>query len=126
RRAINVRPGGGLDPYVLYTRPGTRTPTVTVRCLDERGRPRGRPVEDSDAETVEAGQSLIAVMGNSRGVDELPTLPGFAVPGNTQLSNLRVVKVRSGGSFSSDSGLPGKWYGYDAAEAIVLDTNDAS
>lgn len=108
----------------VYVRPGTRMPTFRVQALDREGRPRGKGVELSDPEPVEPGQVLIATLGNPRGVDEVPTLPGFSSSG-VQPPQVHVAKVRPGSAFTPD-GLPDRWYGYDAAQAVVLDTNDVA
>ena len=57
------------------------------------------------------------------GVDQVPKLPGFATPsGDGSGGAGREVAVAR---LEPQAGLmPGRWYGYDAAEAIVIDTDD--
>jgi hypothetical protein len=121
RQPIEVPADNGLHTYTAYVRPGTRNPSFLVRARDERGRVRGKEVNEENAETADATQTVIGILGNPRGVDEILTLPGFAPGSNPanrmQESDFRVIRFRT-------EALPGRWYGYDAAEMIVLDTND--
>jgi len=46
-------------------------------------------------------------------------LPGFATDRTTSGREATVARIDP-----SVGSIPGRWYGYDAAEMIVLDTND--
>ncbi|MBX6314833.1 MAG: hypothetical protein IRY99_18230 [Isosphaeraceae bacterium] len=105
--------------FVVYVRPGTRNPTISARVVDESGRTRSNLLEDNDLGWVEAGQLLIGTLGNPSGVEEVPGLPGFSGP-NSGAGNSELVVTR----IRVPEGMPGRWYGYDACEAVILDTND--
>ena len=68
-------------------------------------------------------EKLILIFGQPLGVDQLPTLPGFAVGGKGEsgpgTSELIITRMEP----DSDQ-IPGRWYGFDAAQTIVIDTDD--
>ena len=68
-------------------------------------------------------ENLILTLGRPQGVETMVELPGFKVaarmPNNAGVEEIVTARIDAeGGS------MPGRWYGYDAARAIVLDTND--
>ena len=72
-------------------------------------------------------ESLILTMGRPQGVESLPELPGFQQGGQI---GPNVARRKTGGEIylaridPQMGRLPGRWYGYEAARAIVLDTGD--
>ena len=117
--------------YTAYVRPGSRDPDLTIRLLDSRGRRVASASQESvmpQPPTVLMPQEmLILTMGQPKGVEMLPELPGFQ-RGGQSAPNAGGRKV--GGEIvlarldSQVGRLPGRWYGFDAARAIVLDTGD--
>jgi len=115
---------GGFATFVTYVRPGVVNAELTIRVLDDRMRDQTggiRADEKASKSTndLAPSQSLLLTIGNPSGVNEVPTLSGFAGPRNTSIPDLVVAEIKTVGS------LPSRWYGYDAASAVVLDTNDS-
>ena len=116
-------PAGGSVRYVTYARPGSRDPSFVVRLYDESGRRRAES-DNANAKTLSPimpDETLLLTLGKPSGVDQVAGLPGFGnktdlSPGQQELT-VAHVEPQSGT-------LPGRWYGYDAADAIVIDTND--
>ncbi|HEX8200667.1 MAG TPA: hypothetical protein VF590_09280, partial [Isosphaeraceae bacterium] len=76
----------------------------------------------AEADTVaalDAGHTLILTLGHPSGVDQVMALPEFKNELGTGLAEAVIVTP-----VSVPEGIPAVWYGYDAAEVIVLDTND--
>ena len=128
RQPVDVAPGE-LARVVSYARPGSRDPNFLVRLYDERGRQKGQAVDGS--RLTQLGpllpeEMLLLTLGKPQGVEQIPGLPGFSADTKTNENpnpnetgaELNVAR------FDSFGGLPARWYGYDAAEAVVLDTND--
>ena len=68
-------------------------------------------------------EMLILTLGQPMGVDQVPTLPGFAAGGKAE-TTAGVAEVVVARVESQDDQIPGRWYGFDAAHAIVIDTGD--
>jgi hypothetical protein len=110
-----------------YARPGAHDPEITIRLLDQGG---GRVASLSQAALLRdppvpimPNETLILTMGRPTGVEAIADLPGFknAGPGNPRGTGEQIVVARidvQGGM------MPGRWYGYDGASTVVVDTND--
>ena len=70
---------------------------------------------------MRADETLLLTLGQPQGVEEIPGLPGFGA-GQRQAGPARSTVARLGSELTRS--MPGRWYGYDAAEAVVVDTND--
>ena len=68
-------------------------------------------------------ENLILTLGRPQGVETMVDLPGFKVAAKTPYGGAgeEIVTARID---TQNGSVPGRWYGYDAARAIVLDTND--
>ncbi len=113
-----------------YARPGGRDTEFTIRVLDSRGRRLFEADQEhsmaAPPEPIMPDEALILTMGQPAGVDQLPTLPGFAPGGTRQQGSsgpaaTEIVLVRI--DVEADQ-VPGRWYGFDAAQAIIVDTDD--
>jgi hypothetical protein len=115
------------ERFTAYARPGSRDPEITIRLFDEKGyrvanfseavMMRDPPVATMPDETV------ILSLGRPQGLDAIAGLPGFKSGGaaTDRSPGEQIVTARidvQGGM------LPGRWYGYDAAGVIVIDTSD--
>lgn len=109
-------PANETRPVLVYARPGDPTASFRVEVLDDRGRRRAGASNDS-ALWLEPDQIVLASIGNPGGLDLLPGMPEFLTGDATQASRLHVSRLRV------PEGIPDRWYGYDAAEALVLDLN---
>ncbi len=117
--------------FTAYVRPGSRDPNLTIRLLNSSGRTVGVATQDAvmpqPPTVLMPHESLILTMGQPQGVELLPDLPGFQKGGQAGPYN---VSRKAGeeiylARIDSQMGrLPGRWYGFDAARAIVLDTGD--
>jgi hypothetical protein len=124
RQRVEVPPRGS-QRFVTYARPGSRDPEFTIRLLDPRGRRAAPDVQGATAaqlSPIQADETLILTLGKPQGVDQVPRLPGFDVGQNPRSAGQSEVTVAGVDALSGQ--LPGRWYGYDAASAVVLDTND--
>lgn len=110
--------------YTVYTRPGTNDPDFEIRLLDASRRVRPIQVNGTSLarfDHLPADVTLVLTIGNPQGVDQVPALPGFATDKNQADHGVSVARVDA-----ASGHVPGRWQGYDAARAVVLDTNDAT
>jgi hypothetical protein len=122
RQAIDV-PARATVPVVTYIRPGTDHPELLLRFIDQRGRRVAVVSGDSLAlklDPMHPEETLLLALGNPEGVDLITKLPGFST--EKDQSGSREINVARFDTLATS--LPGRWIGYDAVEAIVLDTND--
>ena len=124
RQTVDV-PAKGTSRVVSYARIGSRDPNLLIRFRDQDGKLVGQTLDGSNAvqfDTILPGESLIVTLGKPQGVELVPTLPGFSneksATGGNELTIARIDTT------SNSAGLPARWYGYDAADAIVVDTDD--
>ena len=124
RQPIDVASGESLL-LTSYGRPGGRDTEFTVRIVDSQGR---RVLEAPQAltmskppQSIMPDESVILFLGQPMGIDQIPKLSGF-VDGSqppSQAPGTRVVLERIE---SQGDQLPGRWYGFDSAHAVVIDT----
>ena len=72
-------------------------------------------------EALMPNENLILTLGRPQGVETIVDLPGFKVAARTPYGGAgeEIVTARID---AQNGSIPGRWYGYDAARAIVLDT----
>jgi hypothetical protein len=110
-----------------YIRPGGRDPDVTIRFYDERGRWLAEREQDRTMPTpprsVMPAESVVVIAGQPQGIDQVPAAAGFRQAGSTTANagDAEIVLTRL--EVDGDR-IPGRWYGYDGALAVVLDTSD--
>src|SRR5262249_24324953 len=104
-------------------------PELTIRLLDRQGRRVAGASQDAllpqPPASLMPDETLILTMGRPQGVEMIPDLPGFQpggqAPGAPRRAAAGIVVAR----IDAQTGrLPGRWYGFDAARVIVLDTDD--
>jgi hypothetical protein len=125
RQRVEV-PAHGSQRVVTYARPGSRDPDFTIRLLDDRGRRVAPDVTGSSSvqiNPIDADDDVVLAFGKPQGVEQVPGLAGFQVGPNGRGGNSTSALVVAGLD-ALGGHLPGRWYGYDAATAVVLDTND--
>ncbi|WP_205679076.1 hypothetical protein [Aquisphaera insulae] len=117
---------GATNTFTTYARPGGREAEFTLRLLDAQGNrvleAREEQFLRTPPQALQPAEMLLFTLGQPMGVEQIQHLPGFGpnapgVAGGT--SSLAIQRIES-----PETSLPGRWYGYDAARAIVLDTND--
>ncbi|MBV8555739.1 MAG: hypothetical protein JO116_09245 [Planctomycetaceae bacterium] len=108
--------------FTVYVRAGTIEPEFTIRLYDRRGRLRGGAIGSSLAriDAIGPDEILLLTLGQPQGVEGIPALPGFGEDKSKPGQEVRVARLGSG----PREAMPGRWYGYDAARAVVVDTND--
>lgn len=110
--------------FVSYARPGDRNPEFTVRVFDEHGKRAANDYSTTSTgvalNPVQPDGTLLITLGKPAGVELIPSLPDFNATQSQGLSETAVGTIDTMGSAT----LPGRWYAYDAATAIVLDTGD--
>jgi len=114
---------GQTQRYTLYARPGTIDPDFELRLIDpSRGIRTARISARSVAKQIDScfpTDPVVLTLGNPQGVEKIPQLPGYTSASTTGSRRVVVGKIDAAGG-----NLPGHWQGYDAARAVVLDTND--
>ncbi len=113
----------GFATFVTYVRSGSRSPEMSLRVRDENGRPVTRGIDvlnrNPRLNQLDSGQILLVTVGDPRGVSDIPTLSGFQ-GGSSSTVGTEMVIAR----IEKPEQIPGRWYGFDAVEALVLDTSD--
>jgi hypothetical protein len=126
RMAVEVGPGKS-ERYTAYVRPGGRDPEIEVRLIDANGRRAGGALQSTvmpqAPEALMPNENLVLTVGHPQGVETMVELPGFKVSARSPYGGA-VEEIVTARIDTASGSLPGRWYGYDAARAIVLDTND--
>jgi hypothetical protein len=115
--------------FTGYVRPGSRDPDLTIRLLDREGRWVANASQDTvmprPPVPLMPDEALILTMGRPQGVELIPELPGFQKGGQPTMSPRRAGDEFVTARIDAQAGrLPGRWYGFDAARAIVIETGD--
>jgi hypothetical protein len=117
------------ERFTAYARPGSREPEFTVRLLDARGRRVGGASQSMampvPPDSIMPYENLILTMGRPQGVEAIAQLPGFK-GGAPSRSNSGLEEIVTARIDTQGGSVPGRWYGYDGARAIVVDTGDKS
>ncbi len=115
------------ERFTAYARPGSREPEFTIRLSDRNGRRIGGALQSmvmpAAPEAIMPDETLLLTLGRPQGVESIAELAGFkgAVRGPSDTGGQEIVTARidaQGGS------MPGRWYGFDAARAVIVDTGD--
>lgn len=121
RQPVDV-PAAELTRIVAYTRPGSGNVEVSLRLIDDRGRVAARARSSTLGVTTDPvlpEEPLLIAMGQPQGLELIERLPGFNAERKRGLSSVTLARVDP-----TLGPAPGRWYGYDGALAVVLDTND--
>src|SRR4051794_27572723 len=127
-QAVDIAPGETHE-FPVYIRQGKIGAEIEVRVRDRNGRPLARvTLPSDDLNELVAEETLLVTLGRPMGVE---LIPGFlsgqkesATPPPTAVENTSGVAVaRIGGGLGGR--WPGSWMGFDAADAIVIATNDS-
>ena len=128
--AQSVRVGTESTRIVAYTRPGSPSGALAVRFVKD-----GRRVASTDLDTISPNKSptrlfadeiAVLALGKPQGVELMPGLPGFnggrtaSAGSGSSASSVEVVRPQG----LDGNTLPGRAWGYDAYDAVVVDTND--
>jgi hypothetical protein len=121
RREVDLPPSA-FDTVTLYTRPGSQHGEMIVSVWDQSHRRRIASKRiDLFAGALDPQQTALLTLGNPRGVTEVPLPVADPSPNSTNVQEQPIVVLAPA---SLPNGVPGRWYGYDGIDAIVLDTND--
>jgi hypothetical protein len=113
----------------MYARPGSRDPELTIRIFDAEGHrvssTSSAVVMKQQPSPIMPSESVILTLGQPLGLNAILDLPGFkkgtpTADGQRGLED-ELIFERIDGLVAS---MPGRWYGYDAAQVIVIDTAD--
>jgi hypothetical protein len=126
RQPVDI-PAAESSSFTLYGRPGGQDAEFTISLLDSRGRRvlevRQERFMSSSPEIILPDEMVIMTLGQPMGIDQVPNLPGFEQGGQGQsrpgAAELVVTRIDP-----QANPLPGRWYGFEAAHAIVIDTDD--
>jgi hypothetical protein len=129
RQVVDIAAGESRR-FTAYARAGTIDAEIEARVFDERGRRQGSAIKGSGPglTVIMPSESLLVALGKPQGVEMIPGFlsgqregtEGTKPVGASNESGVEVARV--GGGLGEH--WPGSWMGYDAAEAIVIDTND--
>ncbi|WZO99967.1 hypothetical protein EP7_001585 [Isosphaeraceae bacterium EP7] len=120
RQPVDVAPGETRS-VTGYVRSGGHDGEIQVRLVDTGGRARftgSSAGSSSGANALLPDDTLVLLLGNPQGVEGVSTLPGFSNVNTSIVKRFEALKLDA-----PEQELPGRWYGYDAAEAVVLDGN---
>jgi hypothetical protein len=125
RLPVALNSAAELRSFAGYIRPGAPNAEVVVRLRDPGGRAATRDAHLDDRSKkppaiLDPGQMMIVALGNPQGVAELPALAGFSGTAENLGRPAEIVVVHP----RVPEGLPARWYGFDAASVVVLDTDD--
>jgi hypothetical protein len=116
------------ERFTAYARPGSRQPEFTIRLLDENGRRVGGASQDTlmpqAPESIMPNETLVLTMGRPQGVESIKDLPGFQTSAARTNYRNALPEVLTARIDPQTGSMPGRWYGYDAAQAVVIDTAD--
>jgi hypothetical protein len=121
RREVDLSPSA-FDTIALFARPGSQHGEMTVSVWDQSHRRRIASKRlDLFAGALDPQQTALLALGNPRGVTEVPLPIADPSPTSTNVQEQPIVVLAPG---ALPHGIPGRWYGYDGIDAVVLDTND--
>jgi hypothetical protein len=117
--------------FTAYIRPGSRDTDLTIRLYDRDRRRVANVPQDAvlpqPPVPLMPQETMILTMGHPQGVEAIMQLPGFQegakaqAPGAAPPASDPLVVSRIDPRVGR---LPGRWYGYDAARTIVVDSAD--
>jgi hypothetical protein len=124
---------GESTRLTAYTRPGSVSGELAVRFVDSAGVVKASFTFDSlrpnnPLGVIYSDDIAVLGLGKAQGIELLPGLPGLnggrnLLNGQNTTSAASVVEVLKLTGLDANL-LPGKAIGYDALDAIVVDTND--
>src|SRR5262249_5784120 len=125
RQVVDVLPGES-KPFTLYARPGSGDPEFVLRLYNQVGRRVAEGSSDALAKLDPLQQAeVLLTLGSPQGVELIPKLPGFNADAQNTPTQGRAPGIRDIVVARPDAMagmLPGRWLGYDAVDAVVLDT----
>ncbi len=120
RQVVEV---GAREPAVHHLRASrderSRVHDPAPRPARPAARERGRLVAAAGRRDA-PDETLLLTLGQPQGVEGIPGLPGFGADNDKPGQEVTVARLGS----ELTRSMPGRWYGYDAARAVVIDTND--
>ncbi len=129
---VQVAPGAS-QRVTAYVRPGSLDPDFAMlRFIDPQKQRKAAPdvvignlLGSKPPEPLSEDDYQVLTLGHPAGVTEIAKLPGFNADKNTaaQVGN-RAREVVVANLATIDDLLPGRWYGFDAVDVVVVDTND--
>ena len=132
RQSVQVAPGG-TQRVTAYVRPGSlNSDFATLRFRDGKsGRAVapdvviGNVLGSKPPEPLSQDDYQLLSLGRPAGIDIIPSLPGYnANKTNNAVPGGRAREVLVPRLSAIDDLLPGRWYGYDSVDVVVVDTND--
>ena len=133
RQVVQIQPGA-TSRVTSYVRPGSMDPDfATLRFIDGKSLRRvapdvvvGNMLSAKPPEPLSQEDYQILSLGRPAGIDMIPTLPGFNA---NKINNAagtfgRAREVIVPRLSAIDDLLPGRWYGFDAVDVVMVDSND--
>ena len=129
---VQVGPGG-TQRVTAYVRAGSQDRDfATLRFIDGKTGRKACPdvvvgdlLGNRPPEPLSQDDYQVLSLGHPSGIDNIKNLPGFNANKNAAtIPNGRAREVIIAQLQTLDDLLPGRWYGYDAVDVVVVDTND--
>jgi hypothetical protein len=129
---VQVGPGG-TQRVTAYARPGSLDPDFAKLLFIDAKTERqvipdiviGNLNPSNPPDSLAQDDYQVLALGHPAGVELISGLPGFNADKNTAAaSNGRAREVVVAKLLAIDDLLPGRWYGFDAVDVVVVDTND--
>jgi hypothetical protein len=124
---------GATQRFTTYARPGSLDPDfATLQFIDGKtGRSAipdiviGNITGTKPPESLSEDDYQVLGLGNPSGIEGIAKLPGFnADRATAAMANNRAREVVVANLSTRSDLLPGYWYGFDAVDVVVVDTND--
>lgn len=110
---------GAFDTFSTYARFSSFNDKIRVRIVQDR-----TVLAEKESNllggSMQANQVLVVMLGSPRGVGDLASQIDPRLPAGSA----REVAVVVSSPERLPEGVPGRWYGYDGANVVVLDTAD--
>ncbi len=131
RQVVQVAPGAN-QRLTGYVRTGSLDPDfATIRFVDGKSLRRAAPdvvignlLSAKPPEPLSQADYQVVTLGRPQGVESIPSLPGYNANKQNAATPGRAREVSISHLDPIDDLLPGRWYGYDSVDVVVVDAND--
>ena len=117
RRAVSIK-ANEMATVTLYTRPGSFGTEMGMRVISLADRRTKANWTGNTISTLGPEVAMVLTGGQPQGVGDLSEMGKYNVAANNLAPRVVVSPVRP------RDGWPGRWYGLDGVDAVVIDTND--
>lgn len=116
RRSV-VLPANDMVTVPMFVRPGSQGGEIGVE-VEADGRIKANWPHGGTIDALKIQTAMVVTAGQPAGLGDLSELSKFKAAVNATDSPLFLTSI------GVRDGFPSRWYGFDAADVVVLDTND--